>query len=108
MFAVFHAHNNHTSVPFADSISNQADVLALSVSVITSYVDISKSAVAHVYGTNQVTLPVIPFTEVTASVASICVQLPTKVVVEALFAVATILSHTLNTTESTVPHTETV
>lgn len=30
-FAVFHAHNNHTSVPLAASISTPADVVALRV-----------------------------------------------------------------------------
>jgi hypothetical protein len=108
MFAVFHAQSNHISVPLLASSSTPADVVALRVGANNINNPIFKSAVAHVYGTNPVTFQVCQFTEVTASVASSNVQFQAYTVVLALSARAISLSHTLNTTESTVPHTETV
>lgn len=45
--------NNHTSVPLADSISNQADVVALRVGAKSICIHKFTSVLAHVYGTYQ-------------------------------------------------------
>lgn len=105
-------------LPFID-VANVGEVLGAfsvsssSIAVCTVTADIPPDATFVICEAVQspfvaTTFPGLPKTEVTASVASSFVQFQAYVVAEALSTVATNLSSTLNTTESTVQPTETV